>query len=375
MTFLDRISRRRKPLTTATALFGVTGLALGLAACGSAGESEGFEFDGDITVVVPYAAGGPMDLWARTVSQELENHLPGQPTLVIENRPGAGGTAGGNFAAGSGNTDGTLVTMSAGELFKQITGDEAMQYDLTEVEVLAAFLEPEVFAVRSDLGIADVDDFIAYDGTLNWGGFQGRDNKSSFGRSTGELLGIDINVVTGYDGSATIRQAGRQGELDGFTEGLSSFYAGGLVDEIPDTFQALMHTGILGDGGVNGFIRDPRLEEFDLPTVFEVVAEQHGDDFFETDEGRAMTLQYSAMSPLRLVHLPPGTDEDAVEAWRGAFEALMNDDEAMARISEMQGYEQNAISGEEAAAFIEDTIAIAEDDPDAVAVLESYLTN
>src|SRR2546430_12514293 len=83
-------------------------LALGCEARAQAQDQA--EFRGKtLTVVVSFEAGGPYDFYSRLIARHLGRHLPGQPAVVVQNMPGAGGLRGGNYLYNVAARDGTVL--------------------------------------------------------------------------------------------------------------------------------------------------------------------------------------------------------------------------------------------------------------------------
>ena len=83
-----------------------------------------------ITYVVGLLAGDSNDLWARAVTRNMAKHIPGQPNIVVQNMPGAGGLTAANYVYGVAKPDGlTLGTLSAGHYFHQLAGRKEAQFD------------------------------------------------------------------------------------------------------------------------------------------------------------------------------------------------------------------------------------------------------
>lgn len=110
---------------------------------------------GNITLIVPYGAGGPTDISARALAQDLEAELG--VTIVVENRPGASGITGLSEVA-NGKTDGYTLTYSTGDSFVQSELREGVAYDFASFEPIAGTIsQPYVLVTGSD----GVEDFAA----------------------------------------------------------------------------------------------------------------------------------------------------------------------------------------------------------------------
>ena len=84
-----------------------------------------------LRIVVGYAAGGGFDLYARAIGRHIGKHIPGNPTAVVENMPGAGGIILGNYLQNQANPDGLTIGNIVGTLVhQQIFGVKGIEFDL-----------------------------------------------------------------------------------------------------------------------------------------------------------------------------------------------------------------------------------------------------
>jgi tripartite-type tricarboxylate transporter receptor subunit TctC len=167
-------------------------------------------------VVVGYAPGGGWDNIARTFAKHVSDHIPGNPRVVVENVPGAGGLVAANQVLKAGPQDGSaLVSMSLSEVPRAAFGESKVEFDYRTINWLGTMeSETNVCFVRRDLGINSVEDLrtrtahigALAPGTLSW-------QLANFLKNA---LRTRIQIVTGYDGSQKVYLAMEQGELDGY---------------------------------------------------------------------------------------------------------------------------------------------------------------
>jgi len=155
-----------------------------------------------ITMIVPYAAGGPTDIAARAIAQESEAIL-GQ-TIVVENRPGASGITGlAEVAAAA--PDGYTLTFTTGNSFEQSVYRET-PYTFESFEPIAGvFSQPYVLVTSPSTGVGSFADLEALDSatyaTTGVGTPTHTDATQLF-----EQIGVDATAVP-FDGSAPAVQA------------------------------------------------------------------------------------------------------------------------------------------------------------------------
>ena len=159
--------------------------------------------DKPIKIIVPFAAGGQMDVMARLVGQKMSPAL-GQPTIV-ENRAGAGGTIG-SKAVASAEPDGyTLLWASSGSLAIFPALYKNLDYDPKAFVAVALVAKlPHVFVIRPDLPAKTVKEFVAYakanPGKLNYGASLGTP-PHLMGTMFAKMGGIEMTYIP-YKGAA-----------------------------------------------------------------------------------------------------------------------------------------------------------------------------
>ena len=151
-----KFSSIRRP---AAAIALTTAALLGLAACsgdtGSTQSSGGSDYPTkSVTMLVPYAAGGPTDISARALAQDLEAELG--KTVIVENRPGASGITGLSEVA-TAKTDGYTFTYTTGDSFVQSELREGVPFTFDSFEPVAGTItQPYVLVTGKNSGIADM---------------------------------------------------------------------------------------------------------------------------------------------------------------------------------------------------------------------------
>lgn len=154
-----KFSNFRRP----AAVIAATAVALlGLSACsgdaqggsGSGGDAGSDYPTKSVTMLVPYAAGGPTDISARALAQDLEAEL-GQ-TVIVENRPGASGITGLSEVA-TAKADGYTFTYTTGDSFVQSELREGVPFTFDSfIPVAGTITQPYVLVTGKDSGISDV---------------------------------------------------------------------------------------------------------------------------------------------------------------------------------------------------------------------------
>jgi len=313
MTF-DRAIR---PLT------GVTVLALALLPQGGASAQDAVAdfFRGkQITIYVGSSAGGGYDTYARLIARYFGNHIAGNPTVVVENMPGAGSNKATGYVYSVAPKDGTaMAAVFPGALLDPLIGDVKVQHDPNKlVYVGSANSDVYICFLRSDAPAKTFQDTLHHEvilGASNAGGTT-RDLPAMMNN----LLGTKFRVVTGYAGSKEITLAIERNEVNG----ACGIGWTGLPTMHPDWFaKKLMNVIVQVD--IKGH---PDLNKIGVPLATQ---------FAKTDEDRqVMELIESQGVFGRPYVMPPGVPAERAAALRQAFVDTLDDKALRAEGDRMQ---------------------------------------
>jgi tripartite-type tricarboxylate transporter receptor subunit TctC len=169
-----------------------------------------------VRIVIGFGPGGFFDAHARLLARHLGRYIPGNPTVIAENRPGAGSILAANLAYSSDPKDGTvIVSMHHNLVLQQALGAAGIQFDAARFNWLGS--AETAFAAcmaRTEIGVRDVHDLIA--------GKQVIVTTSAPGTGTYDVpavlnaaLGLNFKLVPGYDSTAKMLLAIESKEADG----------------------------------------------------------------------------------------------------------------------------------------------------------------
>ena len=115
-----------------------------------------------LTVLINFAAGGPTDIEGRLVARFIGKHIPGQPQVVVQNMPGAGGVTGTNYLGEVAKPDGLILGYFTSQFFNLLTADPNLRVDLAKFGYIASIEGVAVAYIRKDVapGIQDAKDII-----------------------------------------------------------------------------------------------------------------------------------------------------------------------------------------------------------------------
>ena len=282
-----------------------------------------------IRIVVGFSAGGGFDAYSRGIGRHLSKHIPGQPTIIVENMGGAGSRLAANFIYRA-PTNGLIIGNFIGSLvLQQIMGDKGIEFDANKFEWLGAPVQDEsVCAITKASGIHSLDDWMAAKKPVKLGGEAPGANDSDIPRVLKAALGLPIQLVEGFKGTSAIRLAAESGEVDGGCwtwASIRTTWAKGLES-----------------GDVKPIIQLNEKKAADIPNVPNAI------DFAKTPEARTL-IEAGIHAPsaiLRSYALPPGTPRERVTVLRNAFNATMKDKEFLAEMKKSK-LEINALTGNE----------------------------
>jgi tripartite-type tricarboxylate transporter receptor subunit TctC len=296
-----------------------------------------------ITLVVPNSAGGPTDIFARLVAQHLDRHVPGRPSVIVENKPGAGGLVGINHVYNVVKKDGLTAGVFSGTFGFQLSGQEGVQYDSARFAWLGAADESAVGFVHESLGIRAPRDLVQTNGELVAGGLSPDSTKDMSIRTFLNLIGAKYKYVSGYQGSADAKLALERGEINYFEDSLTSWYANWVPLQKEGTVVALGQRGLIRDGQI---VRDPRIA--DIPTYAEIAVNTRGESVKQTVEYRAMANVVRMVSMLLAIVYPPDTSPELVNTMRQALAETFADPEFQATAQKQIGFPIEAVGGVQA---------------------------
>ena len=166
-----------------------------------------------ITVLVGFTAGGGYDLYARLLGRHMGRHVPGNPTIVVQNMPGAGSMKATQYVYGVAPKDGlTLATVSRGMVTEPLLN--AASFDPTRLTWLGTITsETSVCATWKTSPVKSWDDMFKREFSL--GGSAVGADPDTFALIMRNVFGAKVKLVTGYPGGNDVNLALERGEVDG----------------------------------------------------------------------------------------------------------------------------------------------------------------
>jgi tripartite-type tricarboxylate transporter receptor subunit TctC len=258
-----------------------------------------------VTIVVGYKAGGGYDATARLLARYLPKHIPGKPTVIVQNMPGANSIIAANHIYNVAKPDGlTIGTFNRNLPIAQLTGVQGVKYDITKFQWIgSAANETTVLAIRNDLPYKNFDELRKSKERLVIGSTGPGANTHDFPLLLKDLLGINIKLVSGYSSSADIMLAVERKEVDG--------RAGSYTSLRPFIDRKLVKPIVRARSSEKSVANLPMDEEFAPNPRAKAI----------------MALRSAPEQVARPYVLPPATPADIVKVMRQAFEAAIKDPE------------------------------------------------
>ena len=283
-----------------------------------------------INLYIGTTPGGGYDTYARLLARRFGNYVPGNPTIVPQNMPGAGSNKLAGFMYSVAPKDGTAIAaIFSGAILQPLIGDNPTQHDPSKfIYVGNANNEIFICLARSDAPAKTFRDALSQEmiiGATNEGGAT-RD----FPAMLVNVLGAKLRIVTGYAGSNEIILAIERNEVQGICGvGWSSIIAQHPHWLTNGFARILAHLALKGH---------PTLNRMGVPLAI---------DYARTDEDRKVIgLIYSQLVFGRPYVLPPGVPADRVAALRQAFMAALRDKDTLAEAAKMK-LDLDALAGED----------------------------
>ncbi len=296
-----------------------------------------------IRFVVGLAPGGGYDLTARTVARHIGKHIPGNPTIVVENMTGAGSLIAANYTYYSAKPDGLFVGIwNSGFVLRQALGDKAMRFDTRRFGWIGAPTKATPScSIMAHTGLQSLKDVLAANRELKMGSTGPGSTYDDLPQILNRTVGTKFKVISGYEGTSTILVAMRRKEVDGGCWGWES---------VRTIARPMLEA--TGDDKLVPFLihrREPDPEVKDLPLITEVIKNEDHLSAYKTWVG---THEFQ-----RPFTVPPGTPKERLVLLRTGFGATMRDPEFLAEVKKSK-LETTYVSGEEVEDYVKQVLSI-----------------
>jgi tripartite-type tricarboxylate transporter receptor subunit TctC len=315
-----------------------------------ADEATDFYRGKQVNLIISYGPGGGYDVYGRLIARHIGKYIPGNPTVVVQNMPGAGSLRGANYLYSLAPKDGTAFGIFARDmpLIGIIGNNPSVQFDPRRFTWLGSSSsygnDAYLLMLREDAAVKSIADARRAGGpTILLGGTAEGASGNDVPVVLRDALGIRIKQVVGYRDSNALFLAVDQKEVDGRCVGLSA-----VQSSHPQWLKPDGHMRVLVQ-----FARADRHPDFpDVPTARELAINESSRALIELAE-----LPYLLSRPFAA---PPGVPPERARALRAAFLAVHRDPQYVEEAARLK-IDVSPVGGEEVLRAI-DRIAAAPPD-------------
>jgi len=294
-----------------------------------------------IRIIVGTSPGGGYDTYTRLIARHFGKHIPGEPTIIVDNMPGAGGLLSANHMFKVAKPDGlTIGHFVGGQFLQQLLGKPGIEFDALKFGYIGVPAQDNfVVAVAKSSGIATMEQWLAAKTPLKLGAIAPGDGTYDTAKILEATLGLPLQIVSGYKGTAPIRLAVNSNEVHGLSNSWQSFRSTWRKE--------------LDSGEVSMIVQLSLKSHADITKVPLAV------NFAKSEEARKLiaAVVQSHGAAVRPYLLAPGTPKDALEILRKAFNDTMKDPELVAEAAKAN-LEFNPGTGEELEKNVRDLLRL-----------------
>jgi tripartite-type tricarboxylate transporter receptor subunit TctC len=289
-----------------------------------------------LTLVVGNGPGGGFDVFGRLLARHIGRYVPGNPSVIVQNMPGAGSLVAANYLYNLAPKNGTTFGLIARNmpLLGLLGNNSNVRFDPHKFTWLGSSSnfsnDAYVLVVRKDAPVKSIEDALRPGGPpLVLGGTANGGSSSDVPKILHDTLGLNVKLVVGYRDSAAIYLAMESGEVSGRTNELSSIRSTRPSWLAPEgNFKLLIQ-----------YARATRLPQHaDVPTARELAPNEKARALIQfTEAPFTMAWPYAA---------PPELPQDRARALQDAFAAAHRDPQFLAEAKAI-GIDVSPVSAEE----------------------------
>jgi tripartite-type tricarboxylate transporter receptor subunit TctC len=260
-----------------------------------------------ISILMGAGEGGAYSIYGQLAADYLRKLLPGNPTVIVQSMPGAGGIKAADYLANVAPKDGTALGMLLDlATITQVLEPRTVRYDLSKFSVIGSFVtDNPVMMVRADAGARTFAELKSSKSIVV--GASGKGSQTYVHPALlKEVLGANLRIVTGYRGSADISLALERGEVQAQSATWVSWQA--------------RHADWIRRKEIIPIVQVGLKKESDLPDVplmLELAT--------SVSDRQVLELMSSGSQIGRALFAPPGVPADRIVALRNAFDTMVKD--------------------------------------------------
>ena len=293
--------------------------------------AEFYKKNNTIRVLASSEPGGGVDGYARLLAKHLGRFIPGNPTLVVQNMPGASGIVAANYLYNVARKDGTVIASFQRQVpYTQLLGEPGPQFETAKFNWLGSLAgEGSVCIANVTSPVKTLADLKTKE--LIMGG-SGANDTETVPALANNLLGAKMKIITGYPSATAITLAMERGEVDGICTSYASLLARNAHWFRDKKVTILFQTSTR---------RDPAIP--DVPLTSELATNPEDKALLEILDSRFLIGRPFA--------LPPGVSSERVKVLRDAFVAMSKDKDFLADAAK-EGRDVDIVNGADMQALL-----------------------
>jgi tripartite-type tricarboxylate transporter receptor subunit TctC len=288
-----------------------------------------------IRIVIGSSTGGGYDLWARVLARYYGKYIPGNPTILVQNMPGAASIVATNYLYNVAKPDGlTLGAILPAIYFDQLVGRPEVKFDFAKIGWIGSPEQNDiVHYMRADTPYKTIEEIRKAKEPPRCGSSGTGTTGFYIPRLLDEVLGTKHTIVSGYPGGSEVDLAVERGEVHCWSPLVATFFG-------REPYISWLKKGFVRVLLQTNHKRDPRLS--DVPTIYELM-----DQYKTPEAGKRLTRVILVAATLgRPIAVTPGIPPDRLKLLRDAYLKTLKDPELVAE-TKRQRWDIDPLSGEE----------------------------
>ena len=340
INLMKLLSRARRLLVLAASLAG----PIALSAETSGAQPVPFYKDKTIRIIVGFTPGGLYDQYARLLARHMGKYIPGNPTVIVQNMPGAGSLSATNYIYGVAKPDGlTLGVPGSGIYLDQMLGRKEAMFDVSKFAWIGSVDQRDlVLYMKADAPWKSVEDILAAKEAPKCGATGSSDLTTILMNILGDTLGAKFHEVRGYPGGVEIDLALEKGEIHCRGTGITTHFA-------REPYFTWHKTGFDRHIVQTGTKKDPRIA--DAPTLTELM-EKRKTPSLPRNVAKVLLVSATVGRPMMTT---PGTPADRVKLLREVYLKTFKDPMVVEEAKRAK-MDLELLSGEEVEAQLRDVM-------------------
>ena len=271
-----------------------------------------------IRIIVGFTSGGLYDQYARLLARHMAKHIPGNPTIIVQNMPGAGSLTATNYVYSVAKPDGlTLGMPGSGIYLDQMLGRKETTFDVTKLAWIGSVDQRDLLLyMKADALWKSVEDILSSKEQPKCGATGTSDLTTIMNNVLEETLGLKFNEVRGYPGGVEIDLAIEKGEIHCRGTGITTHFA-------REPYFTWHKNGFDRHIVQTGVKKDPRLA--DAPTLIELM-DKKKTPTLSRNVAKAMLVSATLGRPLIGT---PGIPTDRIKILREAYLKVFKEPEVI----------------------------------------------